>query len=344
MNFKQEKRFNLFSRLTLVFSLLVILAGSLVKATGAGMGCPDWPKCYGYWVPPLEEEQVQWQAGKTFEKGQIIIHDNKLLVAQENYQPSAVFDESQWEQYKKHDYAIYKPEHTIIEYINRLSGAVLGIMAMLMLYFSIPFRKEKPVVFWGSVFTFILICIEGYLGALVVSSNLKPYKISIHLHAAFLILIVVTYTQSKVLQPVYVEQGKFKPIKKMLLLSILLLIGQLVLGSFVRQSFDDLRLSGELREQWVGLSGWIFLTHRTFSLLYAAVVGAAIYFLYEAKIKHKAVQAILILIIANILTGVVMGYFEIPQVMQPTHLVLASLLLTSSCVLYFALKEESTSI
>jgi cytochrome c oxidase assembly protein subunit 15 len=344
MDLKQQNRFKLFSKLTLIFSLLVILAGSLVKATGAGMGCPDWPKCYGYWVPPLDEEQVRWQSGKTFEKGQIIIRDNKLFVAKENYQPSATFDESQWEQYKKHDYAIYKAEHTIIEYINRLSGAVLGIMAMLMLYFSIPFRKESPVVFWGSILTFILICIEGYLGAMVVSSNLKPYKISIHLHAAFLILIVVTYTRSKVLEPVYIEEGKYKSIKKMLLLSILLLIGQLVLGSFVRQSFDDLRLSGELREEWVDLSGWIFLTHRTFSLLYAGVAGAAIYFLYEAKIKHKAVQAILVLIIANILTGVVMGYFEIPQVMQPTHLVLASILLTSSCVLFFALKDKTISI
>lgn len=344
MELKNENRFRLFSGLTLIFSLLVILAGSLVKATGAGMGCPDWPKCYGYWVPPLDEEQVKWQSEKIFEKGQIIVHEDKLLVAKEGYQSSAVFDETQWEQYKKHDYAIYKVEHTIIEYINRLSGAVLGIMAMLMLYFSIVFRKEKPVVFWGSVFTLILICVEGYLGAMVVSSNLKPYKISIHLHAAFLILIMVAYTRSKVLEPVYLEEGKFKSIKKMLLLSILLLIGQLILGSFVRQSFDDLRLAGELRDTWVDLSGWIFLTHRTFSLLYAAVAGAAIYFLYEAKIKHLAVRAILILIVLNILTGVVMGYFEIPQVMQPTHLVLASLLLTYSCVLFFALKEKTTSI
>ncbi|MCX6182360.1 MAG: COX15/CtaA family protein [Bacteroidetes bacterium] len=128
MDFKKEKRFKLFSGLTLIFSLLVVLAGSLVKATGAGMGCPDWPKCYGYWVPPLDEEQVQWQSGKTFEKGQIIVHDNKLLVAKEDFLPSAAFDESQWEQYKKHDYAIFKPEHTIIEYINRLCGAVLGVM------------------------------------------------------------------------------------------------------------------------------------------------------------------------------------------------------------------------
>ncbi|MCX6182359.1 MAG: COX15/CtaA family protein [Bacteroidetes bacterium] len=182
------------------------------------------------------------------------------------------------------------------------------------------------------------------LWAMVVSSNLKPYKISIHLHAAFLILIVVAYTRSKVVQQVVLEEGKFKSIKKLLLISIFLLLGQLVLGSLVRQSFDDLRLAGELREEWVDLSGWIFLTHRTFSLLYAAVAGAAIYFLYEAKIKHIAVRAILVLIVSNILTGVVMGYFEIPQVMQPTHLVLASLLLTYSCVLYFGLKEKTTSI
>ena len=111
----------------------------------------------------------------------------------------------------------------------------------------------------------------------------------------------------------------------------------------MRQSFDDLRLSGLDRSDWVDESGWIFLIHRSFSLIYAGITGAAIYFLYEAKAKHSAVRAILILIILNILTGVVMGYFEIPQVMQPTHLVLASMLLTSSCILFFALKEKTTS-
>ena len=42
------------AELALVFLTLIVFTGAAVRLTGSGLGCPDWPKCYGGVAPPLE--------------------------------------------------------------------------------------------------------------------------------------------------------------------------------------------------------------------------------------------------------------------------------------------------
>ena len=126
-----KKYFLTISKTALVLVYLVIIAGALVRMTGSGMGCPDWPKCFGYYIPPTQLSELTWQPNSAFQKGQVIIKDEVLLVAKSDFKTGASFNSSTWEKYAKHDYAIFNVYHTWIEYINRLVGALGGLFCQI---------------------------------------------------------------------------------------------------------------------------------------------------------------------------------------------------------------------
>ncbi|WP_338039331.1 COX15/CtaA family protein [Maribacter litopenaei] len=115
--------FRKLAKLTLILVYLVIVAGAVVRMTGSGMGCPDWPKCFGYYIPPTEDSELKWQPEHDYKKGQVIIVEETLQVASSSFTTSSTFNPENWKLYTKHDYAIFNPWHTWIEYINRLFGA-----------------------------------------------------------------------------------------------------------------------------------------------------------------------------------------------------------------------------
>ena len=72
----------------------------------------------------------------------IIFNEEKLLVAKSNFNSSDLIDLKNWDTYEKHDYIIFDPVHTWIEYINRLIGAISGIPILLFTIISVVYFKN----------------------------------------------------------------------------------------------------------------------------------------------------------------------------------------------------------
>ena len=122
-----KKLFRRTAKVALVMIYLVIIAGAVVRMTGSGMGCPDWPKCFGYYIPPTEISELEFKPNHFYKEGVVIIVDESLKVAPIDFTSEDTIDLNNWEDYTKHDYAIFNPLHTWVEYINRLIGALSGL-------------------------------------------------------------------------------------------------------------------------------------------------------------------------------------------------------------------------
>ncbi|RZJ29626.1 MAG: heme A synthase, partial [Flavobacterium sp.] len=233
-----KSKFLLSAKITLVLVYLVIVAGAAVRMTGSGMGCPDWPKCFGYYIPPSDIAELTWSPGREFEEGQVIIKDETLLVAVDDFKSGSSFDAGHWRKYTKHDYAIFNPKHTWIEYINRLAGALAGLAMLVMAALSFGFwRKDKTITLlsWLAVF---LIGFQGWLGAKVVYSVLNPVKITMHMVVALGIVALLLYIIRRVRGAAenVIFDGKFTTL---ISVALALSLIQIVLGTQVRQFVDE---------------------------------------------------------------------------------------------------------
>lgn len=313
------------AKTALILVYLVILAGALVRMTGSGMGCPDWPKCFGYYIPPTEEKELLYTVGKEYSKGQVIIKNESLLVAKDHFVAPKNFESTHWEKYTKHDYAIFNPLHTWVEYLNRLVGALAGMACLVALVFSFGFWKEnKKLIFYCLLICFLM-GFQAWLGKTVVDSVLNPYKITTHMLAALLIVAVQLYVIYSVQ-----ENKKIKTFdnefKWVLYAALGLTVVQIIFGTQVRESVDAITELGLPKEVWIQNPKGGFYTHRSFSIL--VVCANAFLFWRNRKLTlgFDKMNWIIGLLCIEILSGIAMYYFSFPFGSQTIHIAMATLL------------------
>jgi cytochrome c oxidase assembly protein subunit 15 len=301
--------------------LLLVFVGGVVRSTGAGLGCPDWPKCFGLWIPPTSISQIPvefWNHPLSSSEGKII----------------------------------FNPIKTWIEYMNRLLGVIIGFSILIQAILALFSRSGNKARFW-SLFSLFLVLFQGWLGSRVVSSDLRPAVISLHLLVALFIAIsllaalffasVSEYHSSYPNRPAW-----FKPV--VLATGFVLLI-QFFLGTEVRSQVDALfrEFSYEARNQYSGRLDFRFLIHRSFSLLALGLLFVQ----YHKGTRWFSVennwilQLPVVLAMVLIISGIVLVNFDFPAFAQPFHLLLGLSIICAECWLvlhlFFVKKTMNSS-
>jgi heme a synthase len=298
---------------TFILTFLVIIAGGVVRTTQSGMGCPDWPKCFGSWIPPTSAADLPPDFEKYLKKQDI-----------------------------DHSFNVW---HTWIEYINRLLGVLLGLFAVVqaaMLYFK---RRAQRRSFRLSLAFLGVVILTGLFGALVVKFNLAHLSISVHLFFALLLVqlqlaLWLSLRQQLFALPVPAAGRRLLP------LLFAVLMAQFVLGTWVRMHVDDVskQLQYQGRGQWLADLPLSFIVHRSFSW---AVLLFAVYVAWRlVKLPGMKTKAVWLLgwVVANMVVGIVLFYADMPAAAQPLHLLLATAAVTQVAAVWLRTKNGSSFV
>ncbi|MDC0210111.1 COX15/CtaA family protein [Flavobacteriaceae bacterium] len=323
-----KKRFIKISKISLILVLLVILAGSLVRMTGSGMGCPDWPKCFGYLIPPTNISEIEWSPNKSYKKGIILRNNGKLIVSKSDFISSNQINFSNWKNYTKHNYSDFDATKTWIEFINRLLGAIAGLATLIMFVFSFSYWNKKNILILNSLLIIIGMGFQAWLGKLVVDSNLAPYKITVHMLMALVIISLIIYSIFKTQKNLKDEIIRDSFVKNLVSFTVLISLIQIVIGTQVREFID---LQYEIygpnnKDKWLNAPNFYFYFHRTFSILIILLNFGLYYLIKLRNYSSIIIRKISFIIFLEIVVGIVMYYIDFPFLSQPIHLLLATIL------------------
>lgn len=297
---------------TTVLTYALILVGSLVRASGAGLGCPDWPRCFGSWIPPSSAAELPPQ-----------------------------FDHSQ-----------FNPTLMWTEYLNRLLGVTTGFAILAATVSAWRHHRRDAHVFWPTLIALLLTGYEGWLGGRVVAHALAPWIVTAHLVVAIVIVLLLLYatvyaiyrrpalaaatgpgTDARGDQSMAAPRTTFVAVVAVMMLVTLV---QVALGTQVRGNIDDALHAGVARAAALGTVGMFDGVHRTVAL---AVMSLALLSMLVLWAKHPRQRvmaqwtyAVVALAALQIGLGVVLAFVALAPPVQVLHLTIASLLMGAQMV------------
>lgn len=302
---------------TLLAVLFLIWVGGMVRATGAGMGCPDWPTCFGQIIPPLSEAELP-----------------------PDYQ----------ERYARYGYdeMTFDPVRTWTEYLNRLTGALIGFLSLMTLVLAVLARRADrwlPVLAGGA---FVLVGFNGWLGAMVIETNLHGAVVTTHMMLSFGVILLLIGVVARVMSATWtvdplVKKAWFPALPVAMVLTVL----QTGLGAQVRERVDAVASSAadfHQREGWVDQIGAILSVHTTVAMLVVLVNLWLAFRLFSAGGKARRVSMVLVaVLVVQVMLGSSLVVLDLPIVLQPFHLLGATVLFSLQAFLLMVHTDNQSS-
>ena len=335
-----SKSFIRLNWIALVLIYLVVIAGSFVRITGSGMGCPDWPRCFGEWIPPTELEQLPENYHEIYlEKRKKKLNKFCKTLRSMGMEETAERLENDPEVLKEEDFNARK---TWTEYINRLVGFLAG-NAMLLAFIWMLLRYRKSKIIWIAAFNLVLMLFQAWFGSIVVASNLVPWTITIHMFLALVIIGIQLY----IIYLISPRQNQKLPqlnwVKYVIWFSLTVTFYQMFLGTQVREEIDLLIKQGYGQSEWIEMMGMSFYIHRSFSwlvLVLLTIVAAK----NERSFKYWSVRWLYILLALELTSGVMLAYAEMPGLVRTAHLVFASIIFGLLVMMTFRMRSSTAEL
>ena len=302
-------RLSSFQRLALwttATTYFLILVGGLVRASGAGLGCPDWPRCFGGWVPPASAAELPPQ-----------------------FDPSQFNQTLMW-----------------TEYANRLLGVAVGFLIFATAISAWRHHRRTPRILWTTIGAFLLVGFQGWLGGRVVAHELAAWIVTVHMIVALVIVQMLLYVtvaagndrraMASAVAPADAAGAKAPALRTFVVVLILITLVQIALGTQVRGGVDAALDAGVARSAALATVGTLDVLHRDAAFVTLMVSILLCFWLVMGAGNGLLIRwswAVLGLAVGQVALGVVMAYVSLLPGAQVLHLTVASLLLGAETVL-----------
>ncbi|MEN8774173.1 MAG: COX15/CtaA family protein [Akkermansiaceae bacterium] len=314
--------------LSILLLIVLIFAGAIVRVTGSGLGCPDWPTCWGALIPPTSIERVD----KDYLEEKL--PKFKKSAKRFGQDPDEITVEKLLEE--------YDPLQTWIEFTNRL----LALPVLLANFLLMLACLRSRIMLKQGIIAFALVIISALTGIVVIASGLRSGVVTIHMALAFLQLFVLTYLYWAGVRSGESRSSIDGPSRPQVMVLLSCVMIEWAMGSQIREVTDELMMERgiESRGTWIDeiSDSLIYLIHRSFSW---SILIAALWLGHKSKWRGLVPRFVLGLVFALMIMGLILSSSGIHASVQVLHVGVAGALVAAVYYWWLAAKplEEGGS-